>query len=59
MFNREPVLWLAAVQAAIGFVTAFGLDLSGDQTAAIMGASAALLGLIARRRVSPIVPEAA
>ena len=55
MFNREPVLWLAAVQAFIALVTSFGLDLSGEQTGAIMAVSAGLLGLIARQRVSPNV----
>ena len=55
MFNREPILWLAAVQAAIALVTSFGLDMTGEQTGAVMAVSAALLGLVARRRVSPVV----
>lgn len=58
MFNREPVLWLAAVQAVTGLLISFGFDLSGEQTAGIMSVTAALLGLIARKRVSPVVPEA-
>jgi hypothetical protein len=57
MFNREPILWLAAVQALIAIVTSFGLDLNGQQTGAIMAVTAALLGLVARQRVSPVVPE--
>lgn len=56
MFNREPILWLAAVQALIALVTSFGFDMTGEQTGAIMAVSAAVLGLVARRRVSPVVP---
>lgn len=57
MFNREPILWLAFVQAVIAFVVSFGLDLSGEQTGSIMAVTAALLGLVARQRVSPVVPD--
>lgn len=55
--KNEPVLIMAAVQAAIGLATAFGLDLTGGQVGAIMAFSAAVLSLIVRQRVSPVVPE--
>ena len=57
MFGREPVLVLAVVQAVIGLLVAFGLDLSGVQQAAVMAVAAAVLGFIARSRVSPITPN--
>ena len=55
--NREPVLYMIVVQAAIAAVTSFGFELTGDQVSAIMGLAAAVLGLIVRQRVSPVVPS--
>ena len=54
--NREPVLYMIVVQALIAAVTSFGFELTGDQVSAIMGLSAAVLGLVVRQRVSPVVP---
>ena len=54
--NREPVLYMVAVQAAVAMATSFGFELTGDQVSAIMGFAAAVCGLIVRQRVSPIVP---
>ena len=53
IWNREPVLILAVVQAAIGLVASFGLNLSGEQMGAIMAFTAAVLGFVARQRVTP------
>lgn len=53
MFGREPVLVLAVVQAVLGLLVAFGFDVSGEQVAAIMAVSAAILGFVARSRVTP------
>lgn len=53
MFDREPVLWLAAVRAIVVLVTAFGLQLSPDQIAAVYLVAEAVLSLIARQRVTP------
>ncbi len=53
MFGREPVLILAVVQAVLGLIAAFGLDLTAEQVAAVMAVTAALLGFVARSRVSP------
>jgi hypothetical protein len=53
MYKREPVLWMAAVQAVLGLIVAFGVGLTADQTAAIMAASAAVLALVTRTQVTP------
>jgi hypothetical protein len=58
MFGREPVLWLAAVRAAVVGAAAFGLALTVEQTAAIYVAAEAVLSLIARQKVSPIARDA-
>lgn len=52
--SQEPVLFLAVVQAALALVVSFGLALTGEQVGAIMAVSAAILGLIARQRVTPV-----
>lgn len=54
IFDREPVLFMAVIQAAIALGAAFGLNLDGVQVAALTAFSAAVLGLIARRKVTPI-----
>lgn len=54
MFGREPVLVLAVVQAALALVIAFGLDLTGEQVAGIVAVSAAVLGFVARQKVTPV-----
>lgn len=54
IFNREPVLVLAVVQAALALVAAFGLDLTGEQTGAIVALSAAVLGIVTRQKVQPV-----
>lgn len=52
--RREPVLVTAVVQALVILAVAFGLDLSDGQQAAILGLSAALMGLVARSQVTPV-----
>lgn len=54
IFDREPVLFLAVVQAVITLVTAFGLNLDGQQVAAINLLTVAILSLIARAKVTPV-----
>jgi hypothetical protein len=51
--NGEPVMVLAVVQAVLALATSFGLGLSGEQVGAILAVSAAILGLIARQKVTP------
>jgi hypothetical protein len=52
--NGEPVMVLAVVQAVLALATSFGLGLSGEQVGAILAVSAAILGLIARQKVTPV-----
>lgn len=52
MFNREPAAILAALQAILALAIGFGLDLTNEQTALILAASAAVLGLITRQIVT-------
>lgn len=51
--NREPAMTLAVIQAVIVLLVSFGLDLSTEQTAAILAASAAVLGWVTRSKVTP------
>jgi uncharacterized protein (DUF697 family) len=44
---------LTVVQMAIALGVAFGLNLTGEQTGAIVALTAAVLGLISRQKVSP------
>jgi hypothetical protein len=53
IWKREPVLFLAVVQAVVALVASFGLDLTTEQVGAITATAAALLGLLARSRVTP------
>ncbi len=53
IFGREPVLVLAAINAVVALGVSFGLGLSADQTGAISAATAAILGFVARRKVTP------
>ena len=52
--SNEPVLVSGAVQAALGLALAFGLKLSIEQTGAIMAATAAVLAIACRGRVTPV-----
>lgn len=51
--QSEPVLVTGAVQALLGLLLAFGVDLSQEQVGAIMACTAALLALLVRGRVTP------
>jgi hypothetical protein len=53
IFGREPVLIMAAIQAGIALAVGFGLSWTGDQVALATVFAAAVLGLIARSRVTP------
>lgn len=54
IFGREPVMYMAVIQAALAAAAGFGLGLSGEQIGLIMAVSAAVLGFIARSRVTPV-----
>lgn len=53
LWNTEPVLILGAVQALVALVVSFGLDLSTEQVGAIVAFAAAVLSVVARRKVTP------
>ena len=52
--KNEPVLTLALVQAGVAMAVGFGLAWTGEQVALVTAFSAAVLGWIARSRVSPV-----
>lgn len=54
VIGREPVQTAAVVTAVVGLAVAFGLNLSEEQTAAISGAVAVILGWVARAAVTPV-----
>lgn len=51
IFKREPALIIAAVQTVIALVVAFGVDLSNEQTGALLAVTAAVLGVVTRQSV--------
>ena len=53
--TREPVLILAFVAAVLNCAVLFGVDLSTEQTAAILAVVNTGLALFARHFVSPAV----
>jgi hypothetical protein len=54
IFNREPALILAAVQAVLAVAIGFGVDITTEQLALILAATAAVLGLVTRSKVTPV-----
>jgi 4-hydroxybenzoate polyprenyltransferase len=56
LWGREPALILAAVQAVVALAVAFGLDLTAEQTGALLAVTAAVLGVVTRSQVSPTPP---
>ena len=54
IWGREPVMYMAVLQAAIALAVGFGLDWSGDQVALVTAFAAAMLGFVARSRVTPV-----
>lgn len=57
LWNREPALILGAVQAILALAIAFGADLTPEQTGTILAASAAIIALITRQKVTPTSKE--
>lgn len=51
--KNEPVLIQSLVQAILGLVLAFGVDLSNEQTGSIMAVVAVILAIVARMFVIP------
>jgi hypothetical protein len=58
-FSREPALWLGLVQAILAVVIGiFGVKLTNDQVALIMGLAAAIAAFITRANVYAPVDKA-
>lgn len=53
LVKNEPVLIQSLVQAILGLVLAFGVDLSNEQTGSIMAVVAVILAIVARMFVTP------
>lgn len=54
ILGREPALVAGFVGALLSVAVAFGLDLTGEQTAAITAAVSALLAVVVRQSVVPV-----
>lgn len=52
--TQEPVMTLAIVQAVLAVAVSFGLGWTGEQVGGVVALSAALLGWVARSRVTPV-----
>ncbi len=50
----EPVMTLAIIQMALALAVSFGLQWTGEQVGAVVAFAAAVLGWVARSRVSPV-----
>lgn len=53
LWGREPALILGVVQAVLAVAISFGVDLTPQQVGMILAATAAVLALITRQRVTP------
>ena len=53
LWNREPAMILAVVQAGLALGMGFGLRVTVEQMALVMAFTSALLGVLTRSQVSP------
>lgn len=58
VIRREPALVAGVVQAVLALLVAFGVGLSPEQVGAVLAVTAAVLALLVRGRVSPVVADA-
>ena len=54
LWDTEPAMFMAAISAGVALMSAFGLELSGEQVGAIMAFFAAVVGIITRQKVTPV-----
>lgn len=54
LWNKEPAVFLAVINAAIALAIGFGLKLSQEQLSLIMAFITAVFGLITRTQVTPV-----
>ena len=52
--NEEPALFYGFVGAVIVLGVVFGLNISDEQTAAILAVTAIILAVLTRQRVTPV-----
>lgn len=57
LWGREPVMFMAVVQAGLALGLAFGVNLSVEQQGAILAFMAAVLGFVVRSQVTPTKEE--
>ena len=57
MFGREPTLILGLIRAVVVLLTAWGLDMSAEQVAAVYLVAEAALSVINRQLVTPVVRD--
>lgn len=55
--KSEPAIVGGLVQAVLGLLLAFGVNLSNEQTGAILAVTAAVLALVVRSKVQPVSDE--
>jgi len=55
--KKEPALVAGVVQAVLGLLLAFGVELTTEQTGAILAITAAVLALFVRSQVTPTVSQ--
>lgn len=53
IWKREPALFYGLVNTILALVLAFGVDLTTEQTGAILAVTSALLALVTRSQVTP------
>lgn len=53
IWKREPALFYGLVNTNLALVLAFGVDLTTEQTGAILAVTSALLALVTRSQVTP------
>lgn len=54
IWDREPAVFMALVSSGIALVSAFGLQLTGEQVGAITSFTAVVVGFITRSKVTPV-----
>jgi hypothetical protein len=54
LFDREPIVILAVVDALVGLVMAFGIDIDTGQKVAVMTFLSAVLAVVGRSQVTPV-----
>lgn len=53
LWGREPTMILALIQAGIALAVGFGLPITNEQIGLLLGASAAMIGVVTRTQVYP------